>query len=423
MPTQRRRHSASTNQQPHPLPQDWRYSILAIVSTGRRGHCLSAPPTKCGSAGLGFPCPSLQRLGRGEPAQQFLSPCGRQVGVEQVRLPAAADLLGAPALDGGPCPGSLTEAPQRSTKPHWDRPVNSEPRPCLFSVGFPLSGPQVRTSTSDLIRHALRTSTSPYGLATKATGLPRSPSPAGPATLHNTLAAPIRGPVRFRNRVHPALSGRPLRTPLSVELWASAILSGGASLQREAEVSAGRRAARRREQHSRTRRSGSHRRGSAALRRSAWRGSCSSACWRRRGGESGRRCSRCRLVRLGFRLAPAFGLGSGRVQADIRCQGCASPPTRSAGHGPASGCSAGLLRLTAQCGRHRQGMGRDRCHLTLGVYDALAALTDKGLLRRIQPAGSPVRYENRVGDNHHHHLICRTCSRMVDVDCAAGYTP
>jgi Fur family ferric uptake transcriptional regulator len=56
------------------------------------------------------------------------------------------------------------------------------------------------------------------------------------------------------------------------------------------------------------------------------------------------------------------------------------------------------------------------------VYDALAALTDKGLLRRIQPAGSPARYEDRVGDNHHH-LICRTCSRMVDIDCAIGDTP
>ena len=56
------------------------------------------------------------------------------------------------------------------------------------------------------------------------------------------------------------------------------------------------------------------------------------------------------------------------------------------------------------------------------VYDALAAFTDKGLLRRIQPAGSPARYENRVGDNHHH-FICRTCSRMVDVACAVGYTP
>ena len=56
------------------------------------------------------------------------------------------------------------------------------------------------------------------------------------------------------------------------------------------------------------------------------------------------------------------------------------------------------------------------------VYDAVAALTDKGLLRRIQPAGSPARYETRVADNHHH-LICRTCSRMVDVDCAVGETP
>jgi Fur family ferric uptake transcriptional regulator len=56
------------------------------------------------------------------------------------------------------------------------------------------------------------------------------------------------------------------------------------------------------------------------------------------------------------------------------------------------------------------------------VYDALSALTDKGLLRRIQPAGSPARYEDRVGDNHHH-LICRACGQMVDVDCATGDTP
>ncbi len=56
------------------------------------------------------------------------------------------------------------------------------------------------------------------------------------------------------------------------------------------------------------------------------------------------------------------------------------------------------------------------------VYDVLAALTDKGLFRRIQPAGSSARYENRVGDNHHH-LVCRACSRMVDVDCAVGDTP
>jgi Fur family ferric uptake transcriptional regulator len=56
------------------------------------------------------------------------------------------------------------------------------------------------------------------------------------------------------------------------------------------------------------------------------------------------------------------------------------------------------------------------------VYDALATFTDKGILRRIQPAGSPARYETRVDDNHHH-LICRTCNQMVDVDCAVGATP
>ena len=56
------------------------------------------------------------------------------------------------------------------------------------------------------------------------------------------------------------------------------------------------------------------------------------------------------------------------------------------------------------------------------VYDALATFTDRGLVRRIQPAGSPARYESRVGDNHHH-LICRTCNRMVDVDCAVGEPP
>jgi Fe2+ or Zn2+ uptake regulation protein len=56
------------------------------------------------------------------------------------------------------------------------------------------------------------------------------------------------------------------------------------------------------------------------------------------------------------------------------------------------------------------------------VYDALAIMAEKGLLRRIQPAGSPARYEGRVSDNHHH-LICRSCDRMVDVDCAVGSAP
>jgi Fur family ferric uptake transcriptional regulator len=56
------------------------------------------------------------------------------------------------------------------------------------------------------------------------------------------------------------------------------------------------------------------------------------------------------------------------------------------------------------------------------VYDALGALTEKGIIRRIQPAGSPARYEDRVGDNHHH-LICRSCGRTDDVDCAIGEAP
>ena len=56
------------------------------------------------------------------------------------------------------------------------------------------------------------------------------------------------------------------------------------------------------------------------------------------------------------------------------------------------------------------------------VYDALGTLTEKGLIRRIQPARSPARYEDRVDDNHHH-LVCRTCGRTVDIDCAVGYRP
>ena len=56
------------------------------------------------------------------------------------------------------------------------------------------------------------------------------------------------------------------------------------------------------------------------------------------------------------------------------------------------------------------------------VYDALGILAEKGLIRRIQPSGSPALYEDRVGDNHHH-LICRTCGKTVDVNCAVGHTP
>ncbi len=56
------------------------------------------------------------------------------------------------------------------------------------------------------------------------------------------------------------------------------------------------------------------------------------------------------------------------------------------------------------------------------VYDALSALTAAGLIRRIQPAGSVARYESRVGDNHHH-VVCRSCGAVADVDCAVGEAP
>lgn len=59
---------------------------------------------------------------------------------------------------------------------------------------------------------------------------------------------------------------------------------------------------------------------------------------------------------------------------------------------------------------------------TQAVYDVLGALESAGLVRRIQPAGSPARFEARVGDNHHH-LVCRTCRSVVDADCAAGPAP
>jgi len=56
------------------------------------------------------------------------------------------------------------------------------------------------------------------------------------------------------------------------------------------------------------------------------------------------------------------------------------------------------------------------------VYDVLAALTSANLIRRIQPSGSVARYESRVGDNHHH-VVCRSCGVIADVDCALGDTP
>jgi Fur family ferric uptake transcriptional regulator len=59
---------------------------------------------------------------------------------------------------------------------------------------------------------------------------------------------------------------------------------------------------------------------------------------------------------------------------------------------------------------------------TQAVYDVLGALTTVGLVRRIEPAGSVARYESRVGDNHHH-VVCRSCGSIADVDCAVGDAP
>lgn len=59
---------------------------------------------------------------------------------------------------------------------------------------------------------------------------------------------------------------------------------------------------------------------------------------------------------------------------------------------------------------------------TQAVYDVLRALTAAGLVRRIEPAGSVARYEARVGDNHHH-VVCRSCGAIADVDCAIGDAP
>jgi Fe2+ or Zn2+ uptake regulation protein len=67
----------------------------------------------------------------------------------------------------------------------------------------------------------------------------------------------------------------------------------------------------------------------------------------------------------------------------------------------------------------REGIGEVS---TQAVYDVLRALTGAGLVRRIEPPGSVARYESRVGDNHHH-VVCRSCGAIADVDCAVGDSP
>lgn len=95
---------------------------------------------------------------------------------------------------------------------------------------------------------------------------------------------------------------------------------------------------------------------------------------------------------------------------------------------PVTAQRVAVLRAVAQCPHGTADVIADAVRADIGtisrqaVYNALGMLVDRGLLRRIQPAGSPARYEDRVGDNHHH-LICRACGETVDVDCAVGKMP
>ena len=86
------------------------------------------------------------------------------------------------------------------------------------------------------------------------------------------------------------------------------------------------------------------------------------------------------------------------------------------------------MRAVAECPHSTADLIAEEVRSSIGtisrqaVYDALGMLSKKGLIRRIQPAGSPALYEDRVGDNHHH-VICRSCGKTADVDCAIGRKP
>ncbi len=88
-----------------------------------------------------------------------------------------------------------------------------------------------------------------------------------------------------------------------------------------------------------------------------------------------------------------------------------------------------VLRAVAEIGDHPDveqitAHARERLGAvsTQAVYDSVRALTDAGLLRRIEPAGSPARFETRVADNHHH-VVCRRCGAAQDIDCVVGAAP
>jgi len=110
-----------------------------------------------------------------------------------------------------------------------------------------------------------------------------------------------------------------------------------------------------------------------------------------------------------------------------------SPPPSTAGELRGAGLRVTAARValleTVRDGDHlgveaiTSGIRERIGHVSLqAVYDALHALTDAGLVRRIEPAGSPARFEGRVSDNHHH-VVCRSCGAVADVDCAVGEAP
>lgn len=102
---------------------------------------------------------------------------------------------------------------------------------------------------------------------------------------------------------------------------------------------------------------------------------------------------------------------------ELRAAGLRATAPRIAVLAAARGGNHATVDAIAQAARDRV-----RSLSTQAVYDALAALARAGLVRRIEPAGSPARYETRVGDNHHH-IVCRGCAAVADVDCAHGDAP
>jgi Fe2+ or Zn2+ uptake regulation protein len=111
----------------------------------------------------------------------------------------------------------------------------------------------------------------------------------------------------------------------------------------------------------------------------------------------------------------------------------APQPSRTAGELRGAGLRVTAVRValleTVRDGDHlgveaiASGVRERVGHVSLqAVYDALHALTTAGLVRRIEPADSPARFEGRVGDNHHH-VVCRSCGAVADVDCAVGEAP